>query len=187
MDTLEFIASIIDSLAWPLAIVVLIFILRTPLSKLIPFLERLKFKGLELDFTKRVHEVAAEAAAVLPEPVPQIAHAVEEELEELAAVYPRGAVLESWIKIERAAADAAKRRGLPLSSVDLKSPKRLIHVLEDAKVLDEKQAAVFDDLRNLRNAAAHASDLTLTASTAAQYVKATQRILTVLEPPSTGV
>ncbi len=55
MDTLEFIASIIDSLAWPLAIVVLIFILRMPLGKLIPFLERLKFKGLELDFTKRVH------------------------------------------------------------------------------------------------------------------------------------
>ena len=50
MDVLTFIATLIDSLVWPIIIIVFVVLLRKPLSDLIPFLERLRYKDFELQF-----------------------------------------------------------------------------------------------------------------------------------------
>ena len=181
MDFLEFITAMTTALAWPVLVLVLVLVLRKPLSELIPLLERLKYKDLELDFTRRVREVASDAEAILAPAVPR---PVDEDLEELAAIYPRGAVIESWLRLEKAAAEAARTTGLDLTTRDLRSPSKLVGALERAHIIDKRKAAVLHELRNIRNAAAHASDIALSPSTAREYVETASRLASALLPSS---
>lgn len=50
MDILTFIASLVQALAWPMAAVVLIILLRKPLGSLLPMMRKLRYKDLEADF-----------------------------------------------------------------------------------------------------------------------------------------
>ena len=66
MDTLSFTAEMTKALAWPLTIILALLLLRRPLADLIPLLQRLRYKDLELDFGKRVQELASEIKKELP-------------------------------------------------------------------------------------------------------------------------
>ena len=50
MDKLTFISNLIDSITWPLLAVIGLFVLRKPISKLIPQIQKLKFRDLEAEF-----------------------------------------------------------------------------------------------------------------------------------------
>jgi hypothetical protein len=70
MDVLGFIASIIDSLAWPAAIVVLVVVLQAPLRKLLQELTRFRYEEVEIDFgreVQRLEDRAKMAGLHLPE------------------------------------------------------------------------------------------------------------------------
>ncbi|MGH2397987.1 MAG: hypothetical protein ACRDFW_13640 [bacterium] len=66
MDWLTFIARVIDAAAWPVTVFVILLLLRKPLSGLIPLLQRLKYKDLELEFGRQIQEVRQEVQAELP-------------------------------------------------------------------------------------------------------------------------
>jgi len=183
MSVLEFVASVVRSLAWPTAVVVILLVLRKPLAALIPLLERLKFRGLELDFRKQVHEVAAEADEALPALPPQVAEPASD-IEQLAQVSPRAAVVESWLSVETAASNALQRRLPSISPTDLKYQPRLAQSLRQANILSPKQLSLFDELRQLRNAAVHVPNLTLTPSTAMEYARTARRLVGLLQSSS---
>ena len=65
MNWLQFIAALIDSVAWPTAIVVLVIVLRTQIRSLLATLTSLKYKGLELDFGRELKKVEAAAKDVI--------------------------------------------------------------------------------------------------------------------------
>lgn len=185
MDGLSFVAALIDSLAWPFAIIVAVLLLRRPLSELIPLLERLKYKDLELSFRERVHKVATEADALLPPPPAGVVpSAAEDRMQQLVDISPRAAILEAWVELEAAAAEAARRRNLDLRPSDLKSPRKLFQALREGQILDNYQLALLDDLRAIRNSAAHAPDFTLPSSTAGQYVETVSKFRSILQSSS---
>ena len=178
MDWLSFTAALIDSLAWPLATVVILSMLRRPLTQLIPLLRRLKFKDLELDFERKVHELVVQARGEVPA-APDDAERierVEERFAEMARVSPRAAVLESWVDLEDAAIAATKRHGLELTSREVRSPKTLGSALEEAGILDDGKMGIYHRLRNLRNAAAHASDFSFDTESAIEYAGLASRL-----------
>ncbi|MCK4329347.1 hypothetical protein KAX02_05845 [candidate division WOR-3 bacterium] len=178
MNLFEFIAALVGALAWPGLVLALFLIFRQPLAELIPFLERLKYKDLELNFSKRVREVAIEADAVITteEPV-----AVDEQLEELVDIYPRGAIIESWLLVENATVNAVRVNKLIITERDMKSPSRLVRVLEAAKIINKQQAALLHELRYIRNAAVHVTDLSLSPNAAREYVKTATRVAIALK------
>jgi len=45
MDWLQFFASLITSLAWPVTLLAVVFMLRSNIGALFPYIERLKYKG----------------------------------------------------------------------------------------------------------------------------------------------
>jgi hypothetical protein len=61
LDWLTFISKIIEACGWPLAVVIVVLLLRRQVQELIPALKRLKAGPLEAEFEKRVAEFAAEA------------------------------------------------------------------------------------------------------------------------------
>ena len=181
MNWLEFLASIIGSFAWPATIILLVLLLRKPLAELIPFLERLKFRDLELNFGQRLMKVSQEAQQLLPPAAPLAPEPEYDRLDELADVSPRAAVLESWLGVETAAVRALQRRELDLPSRDLQSPLKLRQALSSTGTIDSMQASIFDQLRSLRNAAAHAPDFSLGSTEARQYADTARRLTQIID------
>jgi hypothetical protein len=176
MDALSFIAAIVAALAWPLTVLGIFLVLRRPLTALIPVVARLRFKDLELDFDRRLAEVSAEAAALPAAAASAGAPTGDAALVALASASPRAAILEAWLRLEATALDAARRRGTSEPVSRLRSPTRLIESLEELGVIDARQAAVFHELRSLRNSAAHALGFEPSPDAARDYVRLAARL-----------
>jgi uncharacterized protein YutE (UPF0331/DUF86 family) len=71
---------------------------------------------------------------------------------------------------------ASKRHGLELTSRELKTPLLLGEALENAGILNERTLAIYHRLRNLRNAAAHASDFSFDPDSALEYADLALRL-----------
>ncbi len=151
MNWLEFFASIIGSLVWPALLIALLIVLRKPLADLIPLLQRLKFKEIELEFRRRVEDVSAEVAEELPQVA---AAAVPPELAavaRMAEISPRAAVLEAWRTVENAAIEAARRLQLgPLTEKAGTLSRSAIWYLERDPNYDRSIGAALRELRSLR-------------------------------------
>lgn len=183
MDALTFIADVIGSLAWPVTVIIIFMILRRPLMSLFPLVQRLRFQGIELDFSRQVQALALEVHHQLPQPSqsPDRRQAMRSHWVELAQLSPRAVVLEAWLQVEKAAVQASQRRGLNLRSAEVRSPLILGEALEQAGVLEGSTAGIYHQLRNLRNAAAHASDFAFTPDSAIEYADLAARLTEFLQ------
>ena len=186
MDRLTFSAELVKALAWPVTVLLIFAVLRTPLLRLIPLLERLKYRELEVDFGRRLEEVASAAAALGTATVGESATLpATNDLLRLVESSPRAAILEAWIRLETAAIAAARRQHVDIPPGMLRSPLQLIQFLEETGVIDARQAAVFHDLRGLRNSAAHATSFTPSPGAAQEYLHlayALERSLSQAQP-----
>jgi hypothetical protein len=78
VNWLEFVANVIDALAWPAAIVSVLLMMRDQLRRLVPRLRKAAVPGAELEFAEAVEnaETAADVAELAPErtamPAPRV-------------------------------------------------------------------------------------------------------------------
>lgn len=173
MDWLTFVAVLVEHLAWPVTILVVFLVLRKPLAGLIPLLVRLRYKDLELDFSRRLEEVTAEVQEL---PRADTTARIDDPLLRLAESSPRAAILESWLRLETAAVDAARRKNVAIPPSHVRSPLQLVQSLEELGIVDARQAALFHDLRGLRNSAAHAMNFDPGIEASREYVLAASRL-----------
>ena len=178
MDWLTFLAQVIQALAWPLTVIVIFLMLRRPLAELFPTLQRLRFWDIEMDFDRQVQALAIRVRDELPplSAVEETASGFREHLVELANLSPRAVVLEAWLQLEKAAIEATRRHGLDLPSRELRAPIFFGEALEAAGVLDADTQLIYHRLRNLRNAAAHASDFAFDPGSALEYADLALRL-----------
>jgi uncharacterized protein YutE (UPF0331/DUF86 family) len=170
MDTLTFISEILKTVTWPIVTVIIFFALREPISNAINFLDRLKYKDLELEFGKKVKALVKEAKEELPKPAK--ADKNRDRLRKVAKVSPRSAILEAWLLVEDAALNKLAQKKAKLSSKDKNYPIKIGRALLENEVLDEQKKIIFNKLRNLRNAAAHAVDFSFDEESALEYIDA---------------
>lgn len=174
MSWIEFVSEMTKALAWPLATVLLVISFRQPLLNLIPKLGKLKYKDLELDFTKRLEDAAEEVPAALPAPRAE----VESPLVSLAQQSPRAAILEAWLRVERALIEQARMRGLEIP----KPESRAVSMLIRSRALDGWQMSVLKDLRGLRNSAAHITEFEPSPVAAVNYIRLALELEESLRP-----
>ena len=178
MDTNTFIIELIKALAWPVTALIMFLIVRKPLLRLLPQVQRLKVMEFELDFGEQVREVSAEVRRQL-DVSPSLSRAnraLHDHYERLAPLSPRAVILEAWLQLEDAAVAAARKANLGLSSQDLYAPKPLGEALEKAGILEGGTVKIYNDLRNLRNAAAHAAEFSIDSSVAMTYADSAIRL-----------
>lgn len=184
MDWLTFVARFVEAVAWPVAVLVMMSVLRKPLGSLIPFLQRLKYKDLELEFGRQIEEVRQEVQAELPVAAPdraiQASAAAESLSERLAELSPRSAVLEAWRQIEDALLRAAQRRQAQVRWRQGEPPLWVIKGLERAQILDPSKVGILRDLRALRNSAAHGPDFALSKDSAIEYARVAAQLVEYL-------
>nr|WP_320116498.1 hypothetical protein [uncultured Desulfuromonas sp.] len=172
MTILEFISKGIDSLAWPLVFVVLIFLLRKPISDILPFLERLKYKDFELSFRRQAQETLDSLAKNRDTPL-------ETSKKQLTSS-PREAVIQAWIEIVEAAETKYKQLE-PSQRVKKLGPDRALGYFQFMGLLVPQTVKVLSELRNLRNQAVHYSDAAISIEGAQAYVSAAEMVKKQIE------
>jgi hypothetical protein len=166
MNGLEFIATIIGSLAWPVAVVALVMLLREPVQKLLLDLRRFRYGDMEVDFGKEVRELEAKARTAglkLPKPAgpetqgPKDFGQIIADASRLASDFPEPAVGLAWTAVEHELMQAVKRLAISADYPPYNSPMKNINLLQEQGHIDADTRALLDRMRNLRNAAVHSS------------------------------
>lgn len=175
MDWKTFIASIVDSLAWPVVAVIVVLILKDAIKELLPRLRRFKHRDTEFEFAEKISEMVRESETEAEEEFDQDISEPESEnqfnsLLKLAEVSPRAAVVEAYRILEHAADSAIKAAYPDLDSYELRHPVRARRYLVKANILSPDQYDQLRELRNLRNLAAHSREFKLTDTPIEAYI-----------------
>lgn len=187
MDTLTFVFKLIEAVAWPVASVALVAILRKEIRGILPLLKRIKAGPLEAEFEREVKELRT-TTDVQPPKVARSAEAQSEAnlLIKLAELNPRSAVLEAWQRVEIATRRVPAKRALSLTPAQELSPVTVARALSGKGLISAEEYALFHDLRALRNQAAHAHDFSPTGEAALNYLELSLRLLAALERAANG-
>jgi hypothetical protein len=170
MDILSFTASIVSSLAWPLATLGALILLRRELSSLLPFLRRLKAGPVEAEFEREVEELRDETTVLQPAPEASLIEGRTAQLLRLAEISPRAAVSEAWRGVE-AAARKLILKGADESKPLIIFPHQLVKRLEELNALVGGDRKLFQDLKALRNQAAHAPEFSPSYESVVGYLQ----------------
>ena len=187
MTLFEFISSIISSLAWPAIVLIIVFILKNPLSKILISLTKFRYKDLEMEFERLQSSADALPETIENKTIPEseriIYASLEEQIADISPRSPEGAILIAWSTIEAAISTAIMRLAI---SPELTSYRSVIHNIECLKKyanLDKTVFAIFDDLRVVRNQVAHARDgrYKVSVEQALSYGKTAEKIIKILQ------
>lgn len=175
MTFLEFLAALVDSLAWPALVGYVIYLLRDSFAALLRRLSSVKYKELEAQFREALSEIKlpqepASAESLSLEDEPSRPDTVS--LIELADVSPRVAVMEAWIKIEHATRDYLESAGLDRRY----SYQGLRRLPKSDRSKLEPILMPYQELRILRNKAAHGLESDLTPDVARDYIRVASEV-----------
>jgi hypothetical protein len=175
MDILTFIAKIAEALAWPLATVALVALLRGEIRSLVPLIRRVKAGPVEAEFERGTEE--------LKERLPQQPRATEalehtspsKPAEPPIGTNPRSEVLEAWLQLEAVAHDALVNKQLrnakPGAMFTRPSLRRLAEALRENGLLHEGQLSLFQELQHLRNNVVHTLEFAPTQEALTRYIE----------------
>jgi hypothetical protein len=175
LDWKTFIVELVKALAWPVVITVLIFQLKDKITELLPRLRKVKHKDTELEFaegvSKLVKEKEKKGNAELEDIVSNETIEKHQFLLKLAEISPRSAVLEAFREVEHSSAKvAAKLHPEKSSAHGGGPPMRLQQILSEA-TLGKNEIKMFNQLRMLRNKAAHDKEFNLQGMPIEAYVE----------------
>jgi len=156
MDTLSFVAQLIDSLAWPIMVLLAFLFLRNPIASQLQWLTRVKYKEFEAEFSRQI-EAARQELQLEPGDETAVPSSPEsqEYIQELAAASPRAAIVEAWIGFEVTATSSLRQLDVLPERAELIPFPRLLAALQQAELLFPNEAHTLKELRTLRNKAAH--------------------------------
>jgi len=138
MDTLTFIAKLVEFSAWPIASVAVILLLRKEIRRLLLLVRKLKAGPIEAEFEREVIELS-ESTKSLPAPpaLPPSITLEKEALARLAKVNPRSAILEAWREVEASALRAVEQKNVSIPDRAIDSPAAAIRALAKENQLSE--------------------------------------------------
>ena len=185
MDWLTFTSKLIDSLAWPVAGVVLGLLFRKKLLELIPTLRRVKAGPLEAEFELATKQVLVGTAELAPQAqVPDVPasvprHSFEEATAKLltARSEPTAAIIESWSTLDGELHKLGRQTQVVVDP--LESQAKVYRAIMDSDVLPLGTRQLIQNLRQLRNQVAHAQ-VVPNPESAQDYLVAIERVVELI-------
>ena len=171
---MDILASIVEILVWPVTVIIVVMLMRSPLSELIPTLKKLKYKDLEVEFEREANKILSEAERDLPE----ILEKPKPETEDSDIRFsrrrpePTSEILESWRSLELEMRAIAKDKNIEAG----RSTRSLISVLESNGFISNEIAKVTLDLAALRNKVAHTDEEAITYEVSSAFSSSVQRV-----------
>ena len=184
MDWLTFISKMVDALAWPVAVLLIVRMFKERLLALVPFLKKLSLPGgMEAEFESKLEKLEVEkleldaghanvaALHVFPIPTAEPVDAA------VLRANPTGVVMEKWKEVE-SAARALILRNTTTNRIQVMSMSSagLGRLLKQNGLLTSEQAEWFSELRSLRNMAAH-TPLSIPETKVERYVSLANQLM----------
>jgi hypothetical protein len=180
---LQFIAAIVSSVAWPVAALGMTVVLRGPLAVCLPSASRRERRELEFDFQRELAEIETQAQAANFGARADAAEAGGEllaEVDAVAAVSPLAAIPLAWTVVESEIGKSLERLGIQVRS--LRQPTQYIRALTREGYIGAETATILNQLRQLRNKAAHAAHtrVQISRSGAEEYARLAAEVVGTL-------
>jgi hypothetical protein len=180
---MQFVASVIDSIAWPLVVGVALYLLRKPISGLLPLLRELSYKEFKINFaaeTEQIRDLAMALPVVDSNPSrPRLA------FESTLETSPRDAVIEAWAALESSILDAANRLGWKgtgrVTTGEIRNAMTFISKNAESMVPGPDLVEMFDGFRRVRNEAAHLPKFAVSRETVERYLQSARLMINWLE------
>lgn len=155
MDNNTLASNIIESLAWPMTVLVVLALFRKELSSLFGRIRKGQFGDATVEFEVAV--AAVEEMVQEKRGTRKAAH-VPARIEDhsLAETDPRSAVIKAWLEVESHARSALQRKGLLDSRAAVGN--RLTELAKLSHSLDDQDLMVFRELQIMRNKSVHDHD-----------------------------
>ena len=173
MSVLQFIAALANSLAWPLAALIMVIILRRPIAQLLRRGQLKKLKagpaGLELEYFDEKLQDASDALAEVPTQAASLQISVlpatsngevarddfMADMRQLADVAPSAAILESYARLERVLRDALELTPAAAASRRPISVRSLARRALERGLINQAEHSALEDVTTMRNIVAH--------------------------------
>jgi len=182
VNTLEFIQKLTEALAWPITVMIAVFVFRKPIVEMIGRVKKVKVAGLEAEVEasdfKETLSANSKKLQSIPAPKPESQEATR--FDQLLKISSKTVIVESWKKLEKAISQVLIDLKIELTEEDFKHP---IKMLDKFFQLGTSKIDT-DVLRNmylLRNKVVHYEPLRVSAKDAKDYYENTQKILTILK------
>lgn len=153
----------IDIIVWPATTLALAWFFRTELRAVLARISSLKYKDWEAKFDRGLAQVEGAIAPVKKEDAER--EETLDRLERLTEISPRAAILEAWIELEQVLFHMAE-----VYQIKDRSPLRIIETLYSKGIVTKELASAFNEMRQLRNEAAHVPDFVVEEKKAQRYI-----------------
>ena len=177
--TITNIIELLQVVSWPLTVLILVFVARSPILSLLPAIRKIRFQGAEIEFfSKSLQQIKDD---ILQQPDMQLNVEIpNSKIKKALGLPPAHMVLEVWNALELSARTTVERT-LPPDETFLNPLDRPIDYLEFKGALTPTTAIAIRDLRTLRNQIAHSSDTKLPKEDAIQFADLAKRIINVID------
>ncbi|GLQ29857.1 hypothetical protein [Litoribrevibacter albus] len=181
MNWMEFIIGLLNALAWPAVLLVVIYTFKQQLLLIAPFTKKLKFKDFEVEFGKDIDQLLEKAQTAFPD----LRSDPKTRLIQSARHLPNSCILEAWDQLHLAAQTLTQNH-FPEANISDSTPyKDTANFLTEQEVLDQRKSKLFNELRLLRNKIAHAEGYEVGGQEAVQYIELCFRLIRFLEDMNT--
>ncbi|WP_342442880.1 DUF4145 domain-containing protein [Lysinibacillus sp. FSL K6-0075] len=188
MNTNELISSLVNSLAWPVSLIVSIWILKRPLNKLLSTITRVKYNEIEIDFGEALDRVAENLDVSNNENNETLSFVQEDPaIHNIAKTYPSALIIMGFSKIEIELNNIIDNLDIPGNRSSRRyNPIEKIDLLRKQGILDKDLAKSINELRHLRNEAVHLppSETNITTENALEYYQLSEKVISDLQQSS---
>jgi hypothetical protein len=166
MNWLEWSASIVGSIAWPVAFFAVAFIFRTQISTLMQKIKTLSWGDKVADFSDRLDELEAVSLETKGSATEDIKHnslEVTDRFKTLIDISPAAAIVDSWIPVEQRLKEMAEMHGFEINRENRLQTNRLamLRYLASLGLLNNHNYDMVLSLMKLKNIAAHSAEVSI--------------------------
>lgn len=175
-DILDFIQSIIASLAWPITMLIAIVILKNQLINVLNRLSKLKYKETELDFVTELNNAKQVAKSIEKgfDSSKRLNFSINktliEEIEQVASISPQASIPLSWSMVESEITNLINRSSISLDYPPHNSILKNLELLKENNLIEDETFGLINSLRRLRNETIHShGKILLSTNDAIEY------------------
>jgi len=181
MDTLTFITKIVEAVAWPLLSLIIVFLFRKEIRLLLSYITKLKAGPVEAVFEGGVKTLASKIETTTPQFQNEPLAPKSQTLLESTDLDGRTAILEAWLDIESTIKRLQLERALNQAPKRTGSQDAIVQSLITSGVLNKDDIALYNELRELRNLAAHQLNFAPSREAVVNYIKLSNRLMASLD------
>lgn len=182
---LEAVLMLLAEAAWPLSALAIALLYRKDIEKLLSRLKSGKVGSTEWVFDQMLESIEVDEVIGSGSP----AEPISSEEATRASSNPRGAIIASWVEVESALKYVVEKKNLISSKYERPRslpPASAIREVQRAELVDPRYISLFQELRVMRNAAAHSVDFETSTESALRYAALAKELSVALRNAADG-